>query len=209
MQIVAGTTNAAKITALRTLLAPSAEVIASPIPGPPHVNESGGTIAEVAILKANAWSKWLATKDVQLPVIVTDGGLTIPAMLSWDPTRTRRLAGEGKTLVQLAEALLERASGLTDGERRIGWTEVAVIVQPDGRMVTYAAESPPGVLATTVVAEDLAESDGFWVPAIWLCPEYGMKRLIDLTQEELAFRTDHWDRLGTALRRDLTTNLGD
>jgi hypothetical protein len=54
----------------------------------------------------------------------------------------------------------------------------------------------------TVDAEDLAESAGFWVSAIWLCPEYGLKRLIDLTEDERANRADHWDRLGRALRND-------
>lgn len=203
MRIVAGTTNSGKISALRALLALSAEVIASPIPGSPLVDEAGGTIADVAAAKANAWSRWLANNGVPLPVIVTDGGLTIPALPGWDPTRTRRFAGEGKTPLQLAQALLERTIGLTGNDRRIGWTEVAVIVRPDGQTVTYAAESPPGVLATTVGAEALEETDGFWVPAVWLCPEYDMKRLIDLTTEERTDRTDHWDRLGTALREDL------
>ena len=207
MRIVAGTTNPAKIAALRALLAPVAEVIAPTISDPPIVNESGSTIAEVASTKAISWSNWLAANNVLLPVIVTDGGLTIPALPGWDPTRTRRFAGEGKTPLQLALALLDRAVGLTGDDRRIGWTEVAVIVLPDGQSGVYSAVSPPGVLATTVDAEILTGSDGFWVPTIWLCPEYGMKRLIDLTEEERASRTDHWDRLGAELHRDLKTFL--
>lgn len=203
IRIVAGTTNPAKMTALRALVAPAGEVIASPISCPPLEIESGRTIAEVATAKAKVWSDWLATNDIHLPVIVTDGGLTIPAMANWDPTRTRRFAGDGVTPTQLANALLRRATGLMGEDRRIGWTEVAMIVRPDGQSAAYSAESPSGVLATTVEAKDLAESDGFWVPAIWLCPEYDMKRLIDLTEEERAKRTDHWDQLGEALRTEL------
>jgi inosine/xanthosine triphosphate pyrophosphatase family protein len=203
-RIVAGTTNPAKIVALRQLIESEAEVIAPPVPGNPAFEEAGGSIAEIAARKAMAWSRWLGDHHVYLPVIVTDGGLTIPALgKRWDPTRTRRFAGEGLTPLQLARALLERASSLYGDDRQIGWTEVAVIVEPDGRSTSYVAESPPGMLATSVRSADLAESDGFWVPAIWLCPDLGMKRLIDLTDDERAVREDHWDRLGEAIRADL------
>jgi inosine/xanthosine triphosphate pyrophosphatase family protein len=209
-RIVAGTTNPAKIAALRRLVAPVAEVIAPPVPGNPGVEEDGPSLADIASSKAIAWSRWLGAHDVHLPVIVTDGGLTIPALGDrWDPTRTRRFAGEGLTPLQRAQALLDRASTLNGVDRRIGWTEVAVIACPEGRTATYTAESPPGILATAVRPEELQRLDGFWVPAVWLCPEYGLKRLSDLTDEERARRKDHWHRLGDALRGDVETFLTD
>jgi inosine/xanthosine triphosphate pyrophosphatase family protein len=202
--IVAGTTNPAKIAALRELVAPHAEIVEPLIPGRPLFDEVGKTVAEVAAGKARAWSEWLVAHDVRLPVIVTDGGLTIPALADrWDPTRTRRFAGEGLTLFGRAQALLELTSGLLGNDRQIGWIEAAAIAQPDGDMTICTAESPPGMLATTARPEDLQGSNGFWVPAVWLCPEFGMKRLVDLTAEERSRRLNHWDRLGEAIRNDL------
>ncbi len=204
-RIVAGTTNPAKIAALRELVAPNAEIVEPPIPGNPLIDEVGTTIADVAAGKASAWSRWLAAHDVRLPVIVTDGGLTIPALSNrWDPTKTRRFAGEGLTLLDQAQALLQRTSHLQGNDRQIGWNEAAAIARPDGEVTTYTAESPPGMLATTVCPEDLQGSNGFWVPAVWLCPEFGMKRLTDLTADERSQRRDHWDRLGEAIRNDLS-----
>jgi len=202
--IVAGTTNPAKLAAVRTLVASCADVVEPPIPGQPEFDEAGSTVAEIAAAKASVWSHWLAAHDIWLPVIVTDGGLTIPALADrWDPTRTRRFAGEDLSPLDLAHALVERASGLHGTDRRIGWIEVAAIARPDGDTTTYSAESPAGMLATSVRPDDLRGSDGFWVPALWLCPEFGMKRLIDLTDEERSRRPDHWDRLGAAIRADL------
>jgi len=208
-RLVAGSTNPAKIDALRALLAPEVAVIASPDPGPPLIDEDGVTIAEVTDNKAKAWAEWLNANDVSSPVIVTDGGLTIPALATWNPTRTRRFAGENRTPPQLAQALLELASELEGEARQIGWTEVAAIVRPDGQSSIFTAESPPGLLARSIRPGDLSESDGFWVPAVWLCPEFGMKRLVDLTDEERSRRFDHWDRLGAALRCDLDSSCTD
>lgn len=203
-RIIAGTTNPAKLAALRQLLSPIADVIAPPIPGHPDAEETGTSLAEIAAGKATAWSEWLVARDVALPVIVTDGGLTIPALGGrWDPTRTRRFAGDGLTSLQRATALLSLCSDLTGEDRAIGWTEVAVIVAPGERPAIHTAESPPGLLASSVRTEHHLEPDGFWVPAIWLCPEYELKRLIDLTIEERVHRADHWDRLGEAVRSDL------
>jgi inosine/xanthosine triphosphate pyrophosphatase family protein len=209
-RIVVGTTNPAKIAALRQLIGPVAEVVPPPIPGKPAVEEGGRSIAEIATGKAMAWSRWLVAHDIHLPVIVTDGGLTIPALGSqWDPTKTRRFAGESRTPLELARALLEKTATLHGIARLIGWTEVAVLVGLDGRSASYVAESPPGLLATSVRSEDLEESGGFWVPAVWLCPEYEMKRLIDLTDEERARRNDHWNRLGDLVRQGVVAFLGD
>ena len=158
--------------ALRALMAPEVEVIPPPAPGPPEFDEVGGSIAEVATNKAKSWAAWLAATNLRLPVLVTDGGLTIPALAGWEPTRTRRFAGENLTPLQRAQALLTLATDLEGDDRQIGWAEVAAIVRPDGEISIYSAESPAGFLARTVRPDHFSEHDGFWVPAVWLCPEY-------------------------------------
>jgi len=44
---------------------------------------------------------------------------------------------------------------------------------------------------------------GFWVPALWCCPEQGGRRLAELSDDERRARGDHWSRLGVQLRRFL------
>ena len=170
------------------------------------IDEVGDTIAEVAASKANAWAEWLAANNVTSPVIVTDGGLDDPGSrrVGSDPNATICREGPDATATGTRRSWSWRAE--LEGEtRQIGWTEVAAIVRPDGQTSIYTAESPPGMLARTVRPGDLSESDGFWVPAVWLCPEFGMKRLIDLTDEERSRRIDHWNRLAYGDSRMILT----
>lgn len=210
--VIVGSLNPDKLAALRGLLGPVATVSAPPFPGSPLDAEDGPTIEAIAAEKARSWSRWLRERGSADPVLVTDGGLTVPALgPAWDPTRTRRFAGPGATPLQLARALLDATSHLTGDDRRVGWSEAASIVFPGEEPVTFVAESPPGIVARTIRERDFAIGDGggFWVPAVWRCPEHGLKRLIDLSPAERAARPDHWDRLGEPLRRYLIRRFAD
>ncbi|MEA2598708.1 MAG: hypothetical protein QOF01_5177, partial [Thermomicrobiales bacterium] len=46
----------------------------------------------------------------------------------------------------------------------------------------------------------IAGGNGFWIPALWVCPDFEGRRLAELSAEELATRRDHWYRLGEHLR---------
>ena len=136
-------------------------------------------------------------------VIATDGGLLVPALgAAWDPLRTRRFAGLEATNRERADALLTLAAGLDGEERQIGWRE-AMAVARDGKILSvWTAESAPGLLARDYDPA-LLDAAGFWVPALWLCPEYDHRRLAALADAERTARDDHWAGLGRELRRFL------
>lgn len=201
-RVVVATGNAAKIAALARWL-PGVEV--EPTPGDIALDspEGGASFSENAIAKAESVSGRLPGEIVA----ATDGGLLVPSLGSaWEPLRTRRFAGEAASAADRARALLGMASGLRGRDRIIGWEE-ALAVAVDGRHVaSWVAESPPGELATTLHDSLLGAAPGFWVPAIWRCPECAGKRLADLTPDEQATRFDHWMQLGSALGGWLKAN---
>ena len=82
----------------------------------------------------------------------------------------------------------------------------ATIAAPGREPVTFVAESPPGVLATSLPVRCDGADDEFWVSSIWLCPEFGLKRLSDLRSDERDARPDHWSRIGVELRRYLSNS---
>ena len=193
--VVVATRNPAKLAALRRWV--DGWEVEQP---PPEVSvespEDAATFAGNAVAKAE-------TVSARMPgaiVVATDGGLLLPALdATWDPLRTHRFAGPDATAANRARALLRLAVGLRGRDREIGWQE-SLAVAADGRhRASWVAESPPGELATTLHESLLGAEPGFWVPAIWRCPECGGKRLADLSPEEVATRFDHWMQLGSAL----------
>ena len=203
-RIIAATDNPSKIDQVARLVAGLADVTPPPTDRATDVEddaETGTSFEEVARAKAATWSRATGTDDL---VVATDGGLLVPALgAAWDPLRTRRFAGAGASNRARADALLRLAAELEGDERRIFWRE-GLAVARDGRvLVAWEASGPPGLLASDYDPADLEAADGFWMPTIWLCPEFDNRRLADLTAAEAATRNDHWARLGRALRRFL------
>jgi inosine/xanthosine triphosphate pyrophosphatase family protein len=199
MRLIAATRNPAKVQQLAELVAGLVEVLPLPIEaGDGDAPEDGTSVAANAIAKASYWS---ARGDPDALVVATDGGLVIPALGDrWDPTRTRRFAGEHATGLQRAEALLRLTGGLIGDERAISWQEALAVAANGTLLANWTASDGPGVLADDVDAATIAAGNGFWIPALWRCPEYGGRRLADLTSEERAARRDHWHELGRQLR---------
>lgn len=164
---------------------------------------SGDAFEPIARAKAAAWSRVLPRRaDGDLPLVVaTDGGLLIPGLGSaWDSTRTRRFAGEGASAHERVAKLLGLAAHLHGDERRIGWRE-ALAVSRDGEVLeSWIADSPGGWLAFAP-ADRVDDDDPFWVPLVWSCPEFGGRRLAELSADERQARVDHWSVLGQQLRR--------
>jgi inosine/xanthosine triphosphate pyrophosphatase family protein len=207
--LIAATRNEAKLAELRWLVGETARV--SPLPRDISIEdqetrtalseaEEGSSVEEVAGAKAVAWSRILPGELV----IASDGGLLIPALGdAWDPARTRRFAGAEVTNYERARALLALASRLKGENRRISWRE-AVSIARDGELLgNWSAESEPGLLATDVDPDLVAAGRGFWIEAVWICPEAGGRRLARLNYEERARRVDHWSQLESPLRRFL------
>lgn len=197
LSLIAATRNRAKLEQLAALTGGLAAIEPLPSDISPEVEETGNGVAEIAARKAVAVSRALPGPYV----VATDGGLLIPAMGSrWDPTRTRRFAGEARSDIDRAQALLDLTAALEGSDRRIGWRE-ALAIAKDGRIhVIWEAESPPGLLTRNLDAKAVERGGGFWVPAVWQCPEYGGRLLADLTPAEVAARRDHWSDLGERLR---------
>jgi hypothetical protein len=127
--------------------------------------------------------------------------LLIPALGDrWDPVRTRRFAGEARTDVERAGALLALAADLADDDRRIVWEEALAVARDGMLLAHWVATSPPGLLAREVDPALVVKGNGFWIPAVWLCPDAGGRRLAELSAAERAVRPDHWSRLGANLR---------
>lgn len=197
MRLIAATRNRAKAQELARILAGAAEVAPLPIDAadPP---EEGNSFEENAIAKAVYWSGLLDRGEL---VVGTDGGLLIPALGDrWDPLRTRRFAVGAADDVERAEALLALAEHLDGDQRRIAWQEVLAVARDGATLASWSATGEPGVLAHDVDPVLVAAGKGFWVPAVWICPDRGGRRLAELTPEELAARTDHWRLLGENLR---------
>lgn len=213
MEIVVASRNPAKVREVRRALGGLAravgmhdlvpELAGDDVEGDAD-DESGGrgNVETIARRKAIAASRAVGGGRV---VVATDGGLLVPGLGDrWDPTRTRRFAGAGASASERAAALLALTAGLTGDERRISWVEAMAVARDGEVLAAWTATGPPGLLSRDVDPAPLP-ADGFWVPSLWCCPEFGGRRLSTLTLAEQAARHDHWARLGPALRQLVTS----
>lgn len=204
MRVIVGTRNPAKVREVAEALRGVAVVGPPPndISLEPCTELVSTEIEAIAADKAVAWSRAVTCgSGSDLPVVATDGGLLIPALgKAWDAERTRRFAGEAANDRERADALLALTAGLRGEERRIGWREAVVIARGGDLVASFVAESPPGLLARDFDPALVEAGAGFWMPALWICPDVGGRRLAELTEEERAVREDHWTHLGRELR---------
>ncbi len=165
-------------------------------------DETGETIEAIAAGKATAWSQRIdEILGVGSLVVSSDGGLLMPALGSgWDPTKTRRFAGSNVNARARADALIRLTSHLDGDQRQIGWREAVAFARRGEVVGVFVAESAPGYLAGDYDPA-LLDADGFWMPALWICPEFGGRRLAELTPEERAHRDDHWSLLRRQVQR--------
>jgi inosine/xanthosine triphosphate pyrophosphatase family protein len=198
LRLIAATRNLAKLREIERVVDGLAAIEPLPVeaPLPPGVEariESGASIHENAEAKAQAWSSVLSDRLV----IASDGGLVVPALGDrWRPVHTRRFNGPASTDMQRAQRLLQIAQLLEEVDRAIGWQE-ALSVGRNGMLVASMEVSSPatGFLAESVTPEFVEAAGGFWVSALWRCPEYDGRLLVELTPEERDCRVDHWTLL--------------
>ena len=189
----------AKVRALAERVGPGVRVASLPDGGEarhiPDESALGTTFQEIARSKAI----WYSRHIPEAFVTASDGGLLVPTLgPQWDPIQTARFSAVRAGGEAGVERLLERARRLTGGERRIGWTEALAVAREGELLADWLAFSPPGELAIDLPA-DFDPVAGFWVPYIWRCPEYGGRRLSELTEHERLARRDHWAILGEYL----------
>ena len=206
LNLVVATRNLSKIEQLANLLLGAARV--HPLPSDAHLDpeveaslEAGTSFREIAERKAAAWSERLPDRLV----IATDGGLLVPALgAAWDPLRTRRFAGEKASNLDRANRLLELAENLDDDQRQIWWQEALALAAFGQVVQSWTATSGPGVLARYVEPELIAQSGGFWVPAVWRSPEHDLQQAAELSPSDFADVFAHWPQLALNLRRFLS-----
>jgi inosine/xanthosine triphosphate pyrophosphatase family protein len=207
VEIILATTNEAKVRALAERVGDGVRV--GPLPAGesarhiPDESELGSTFEEVAAAKA----VWYSRHIPQTVVAASDGGLLVPSLEgSWDALHTAQYAGLGNQRTTGVGTLLDRARHLRPGERRTGWREALAVARDGELLASWVANSPPGELAVDLppTFDPLA---GFWVPFIWRCPEYGGRRMSELTDHERLARRDHWAILGESLT-EWAANLG-
>lgn len=209
-RITAATANPAKLRELERLVGPNMTVI--PLPGdrsdPIFAGssvEDGDTIEQIAAEKAVVWSRALLERGFDSLTIASDGGLLIPALgEAWDPRRTGRFAGEAASDLERSERLLDLTRHLNGEDRAIAWEESVALADRGLLVGVWSATGAPGRLASTVRADLLARTPGFWVPALWEVPELGGRRLAELTDAGREQYGNHWAALREPVRRGLS-----
>ena len=189
--ILLATTNPAKQDRLRWTLEGLALHPVTPgelglaIEGP---EESGGTHEENARIKALEWSR-----RVSMPVVATDGGLTIPALgPNWSSLLTHRFAGELADDSARLAGLLKLMEPYKGCNRRASWVEALAVAMEGKVLASWRVEGATGVLLDDPGSGP--HVPGFWVFSVWYFPELG-KIYNELNDREREGINDHWSQL--------------
>jgi XTP/dITP diphosphohydrolase len=112
--LVFASNNPAKIALVKRMFAPlPIKIKAQEDHGVPDVTEDKPTFFENALCKARN-----ACLHTNLPALADDSGLIVPSLGNQPGVRTRRYAGEGKTIDQAIQKLLTELKGKTRTERQ-------------------------------------------------------------------------------------------
>lgn len=203
MRLVLGTTNPAKQTMLRGMLAGLAVDPLSPsdLGAEPPIQEG------VVSARANAEAKARAWRDhYRLPALATDGGLVVPALETrWNPILTRRAAGAHASPAQHAAHLLQLMHDLR-GDERLAWRveAIALAISRGDAVRSWQATGSPALVADWY--DPRGVPGGFWLPGVLL---FGPRRAryADLSGPERDAVDDHWAKLAEPVRAAVATLL--
>jgi len=173
-RIVLATRNQGKVRELRGLLQGTGVEVLSldTFPDAPEVEETGGTFAENALLKALS-----AARHTGLVSLADDSGLVVDALEGRPGVYSARFAGPDATDEANNQKLMAELQAVPP-ERRTGRFRSAVaIAAPDGRtrVVHGACEG--------VILDTPRGSNGFGYDPLFLVPAYG-QTLAELPLEE-------------------------
>jgi XTP/dITP diphosphohydrolase len=168
--LVLGTTNAGKVRELAPLLAAHGIACRSlaEMPGAVEVDETGGSFAENAALKASAQAAAL-----EAWVLAEDSGLVVPALDGAPGIYSARFAGpaaadDPRPADDRNNAeLLARLAGTADADRAAHYACHAALAAPGGRIVATAAGVCHGRLTTAARGHG-----GFGYDPLFIVPEY-------------------------------------
>lgn len=185
MQLVIGTTNAAKFQRYKTILESfgGLEIVAlNTFANLPLVDEDGLTAAENARKKAKTYASAL-----NLPVLSIDESLVIPALpRDRQPgVNVRRYLGQAATDEQMLAAYVEIARQLPEEQRFTVWTYAIHLSFPDGRDFNAQVELTKKLL----IQPSLPIFPGYPLSSIQADLHSG-KALRDLTADEMRAHLD-------------------
>ncbi|MFH1625179.1 MAG: XTP/dITP diphosphatase [Pseudomonadota bacterium] len=164
MEIVLATRNEGKLQEIRDLLKELAVKVTSlkDIPQIPVIHESGSTLQENALMKAEMVA--LLTNRV---AIADDSGLEVDALEGKPGVYSARFAGEGASDDENNKELLGRLEGVPISERGATFRCVLAIVSPEGKK--YIVE---GECRGIIQLEEQGKL-GFGYDPLFFVPEYG------------------------------------
>lgn len=127
VELVLGTTNEHKVVELRRLLAELPLRILTPADFPewPHIEETGETFEENAVLKA-----YKAAEHTGRLTLADDSGLEVDALNGAPGVRSARYAGERATDEDNNRKLLEALAGVPSERRTARYVCVIAIAEP-------------------------------------------------------------------------------
>jgi XTP/dITP diphosphohydrolase len=163
-----------------------------------HIEESGSTFTENALIKAEAvYSRF------RIPVISDDSGLSVPFLNGKPGVMSARFAGPGAGDKENNNLLLEKLKGVGKRDRKAWFTCTAVFYWGDGGY--FLAEGKiKGVITCSP-----AGSNGFGYDPLFYIPGQG-KTMAELSQEEknrISHRAKAFKRLKSSIE-DYYRNLG-
>lgn len=162
--LILGTTNEGKVRELLELLAPHGIACRSlkGLTGAVDVEETGGTFAENAALKAA-----LQARALEAWVLAEDSGLVVPSLDGAPGIYSARFAGPGATDTANTSLLLERLAGMA-GTKRAAWYAChAALADPDGAIVATSSGTCGGW-----IAEAPSGTGGFGYDPLFVVREY-------------------------------------
>lgn len=131
MKLVIATRNKDKIIEIKEIFeGNSFELISlSEFPQAPEVEETGETLLENALLKAES-----AAKTTGLPAIADDTGLFVDALNGEPGVRSSRYAGENVSYQENRNLLLKNLDNAHGADRRARFETIAVFVDESGHI---------------------------------------------------------------------------
>lgn len=153
MKLLVATNNKGKIAELKRLLnVPGLELLTASEAGLPadfDVEETGQTLEENAVLKANQYA--LAAK---MYALADDSGLMVDALDGQPGVYSKRFAGEDATDAERNALILEKLAGLPVEKRGARFVAVVALAGPDGSILETQEGVCPGIITTTPSGND-------------------------------------------------------
>ena len=173
-KLLIATTNSGKIVEFRFLLRSLPFELTTPTEEGKvlHVDETGVTFRDNAVLKATAYAT-----EFGMPALADDSGIEVEALGGRPGVHSARYGGEHLTDEGRVELLLHEMKDVPWEERTAAFKAVIAVAWPDGRILTRE-----GIMNGTVNLNPVG-NNGFGYDPIFYLPEY-QATTAQLTSEE-------------------------